>query len=87
MSSVKFINLIKLDCAYGYVCITGRADRKMTMKQLNLTETEVSTLKKTLDIYISDLRMEIADTEEKDFRDGLKQEEAILTKILNSLSS
>jgi hypothetical protein len=59
----------------------------MTMTQLNLTETEVLTLKKTLDSYISDLRMEIADTDEKDFRDRLKQEEVILTKILKSLSS
>jgi len=58
----------------------------MTMTQLNLTETEVLTLKKTLDSYISDLRMEIADTDDKDFRDRLKQEEVILTKILKSLS-
>lgn len=56
------------------------------MTQLNLTETEVTTLRKTLDSYISDLRMEIADTEEKDFRDGLMQEEVILKKILKSLS-
>ncbi len=41
----------------------------MTMTQLNLTETEVLTLKKTLDGYISDLRMEITDTDDKDFRD------------------
>jgi hypothetical protein len=59
----------------------------MAVKQLNLTENEVLILKKTLDYYISDLRMEIADTEDKDFRDGLKQEEVILTKILKSLSS
>jgi len=59
----------------------------MTVKQLNLTETEVLTLKKTLDCYISDLRMEIAGTEDKDFREGLKQEEVILTKIVKSLSS
>jgi hypothetical protein len=59
----------------------------MTMTQLNLTETEVLTLKKMLDIYISDLRMEIADTDKKNFRDQLKQEEEILTKILKSLSS
>ncbi len=58
----------------------------MTMTQLNLTETEVLTLKKTLDGYISDLRMEITDTDDKDFRDRLKQEEVILTKILKSLS-
>jgi len=54
---------------------------------VDLSETEVSTLKKTLDSYLSDLRMEIADTDDKDFRDGLKQEEVILTKILGSLVS
>lgn len=70
-----------------YLISAGWADRKMTMTHLNLTETEVLTLKKTLEIYISDLRMEIADTDKKDFRDGLKQEEVILTKILKSLSS
>jgi len=59
----------------------------MTMTQLNLSETEVLTLKKTLENYISELRMEIADTEEMDFRAGLKKEEVILTKILKSLSS
>jgi hypothetical protein len=59
----------------------------MTMKQLNLSETEVVTLKKTLESYISELRMEIADTEEMDFRDELKKEEVILIKILKSLSS
>jgi len=67
--------------------ISRQADRTMTVTQLNLTETEILTLKKTLDCYISDLRMEIADTEDKDFRDGLKQEEVILKKILKSLSS
>lgn len=59
----------------------------MTVTQLNLSETEVLTLKKTLESYISDLRMEIADTEEMDFRERLKQEEVILTKILKSLPS
>jgi hypothetical protein len=59
----------------------------MKMVQLNLTEPEVSTLRKTLESYISDLRMEIADTEDKDFRDRLMQEEAILKKILASVSS
>ena len=66
---------------------SGWADIKMTMKQLNLSETEVVTLKKTLESYISELRMEIADTEEMDFRDELKKEEVILIKILKSLSS
>ena len=57
------------------------------MTQLNLTENEVSTLRKTLETYISDLRMEIADTDSKDFRDGLMREEVILNKILKSLLS
>jgi len=59
----------------------------MTMTQLNLNETEVSTLKKTLNCYLSDLRMEIGDTDQKEFRDGLKREEEVLTRILESLPS
>ena len=57
------------------------------MTQLNLTQTEVLTLKKTLDSYLSNLRAEIADTDNMDFRVKLNQEEVILTTILTSLSS
>jgi hypothetical protein len=55
------------------------------MLQLNLTDEQVSTLLKMIEIYLSDLRMEVVDTEDKGFRDGLKQEEVVLKKILVTL--
>jgi hypothetical protein len=56
------------------------------MIQLNLSQEEASTLKDALTTYISELRMEIADTEQQEFRQSLKKEEEILKKILESLS-
>jgi hypothetical protein len=58
----------------------------MKTTQLSLTEDEVSTLRKTLEFYLSDLRMEIVDTEDKDFREGLKKEKELLKKILVMLN-
>ncbi len=55
------------------------------MTQLTLTDTEASTLRKVLETYLSDLRMEIVDTEAQDFREQLKEEENILEKIVKAL--
>ena len=55
------------------------------MPQLSLTEQDGATLRKALESYLSDLRMEIADTDAQDFRDALKREEAILTRLLDQL--
>jgi hypothetical protein len=57
----------------------------MPMIQLSLTDSESSILRKILECYLSDLRMEIADTEEAPFRERLKQEETAINKILGSL--
>lgn len=38
-----------------------------------------------LESYLSDLRMEIADTDNKDFREELKTRKAALKKILDGL--
>jgi len=42
------------------------------MPQLSLTDKEGETLTKALQAYLSHLRMEIADTDAHDFREGLK---------------
>jgi len=55
------------------------------MAQLSLTDTEGETLTKALEAYLSDLRMEIADTDAHDFREGLKQEESVITRLLERL--
>ncbi|HYL20698.1 MAG TPA: hypothetical protein VEU74_02975 [Gemmatimonadales bacterium] len=55
------------------------------MPQLTLTEQDGATLRKALESYLSDLRMEIADTDAQDFRDSLKREAATLTRLLEQL--
>ena len=56
------------------------------MTQLNLTQEEASILRKVLEDYLSDLRMEVADTDMQDFRDRLKKEEEAIKKILGALA-
>jgi hypothetical protein len=55
------------------------------MAQVTLTDQEAATLQKALEVYLSDLRMEIADTDAQDFREDLKREEAVLTRLLERL--
>jgi hypothetical protein len=55
------------------------------MVQLTLTDQDATTLKKALQTYLSDLRMEVADTDAQDFREGLKQEEAVITRLVDEL--
>jgi hypothetical protein len=56
-----------------------------SMIQFNLTDDEASILRQALSTYLSDLRMEIADTDQQEFRDRLKQEEVVVKKILETL--
>ena len=65
---------------------TGIGNDGVKIMELNLTAAEMAILRKMIEIYLSDLRMEIVDTEEKDFREELKQEEVVLKKILGMLS-
>jgi len=55
------------------------------MAQLSLTPEEQSILVEALESFLSDLRMEIADTEKKDLRDVLKNQERVIGRILQSL--
>jgi hypothetical protein len=55
------------------------------MVQLTLTDQDATTLKKALQTYLSDLRMEVANTDAQDFREGLKQEEAVITRLVDEL--
>lgn len=56
------------------------------MIQLNLSDAEASTLSTILMSFLADLRMEIADTEQIDFRERLKQDEVLIKKILETLA-
>jgi len=49
---------------------------------LSLTDDEKAALRSALTSYLSDLRMEIADTDRKGMRDELKQQQALLDAVL-----
>jgi hypothetical protein len=56
------------------------------MHRLELTSEEAYVLRETLQGYLSDLRMEIADTDRKDFRDQLKHRREVLERITDALT-
>jgi hypothetical protein len=57
------------------------------MAKLILTGKEEFMLKGILERCLSDLRMEVADTDRKEYRDELKEEEAFLKELIAKLSS
>lgn len=56
------------------------------MAQIHLADDEVEMLREILASYLSDLRMEVADTDQKDFRDGLKEVEVFLKDLISRLT-
>lgn len=57
------------------------------MSSLELSKEEKDTLVDVLETYISDLRMEMADTDSSFFRDELRAKKTILVGILDRLKS
>jgi hypothetical protein len=57
------------------------------MAQLSLTPEEQSIVVEALESFLSDLRMEIADTEKKAMRDVLKNQEKVIGRVLDALRS
>jgi len=57
------------------------------MIRLELSEAEAATLRDVLESYVSDLRMEIAGTEEMGLREALKAREAGLNGLIERLSA
>jgi len=55
------------------------------MPELKLTDDEAKKLHSVLTEYLSDLRMEIADTDSFDFREDLKHTEALLKRLIADL--
>lgn len=55
------------------------------MVHLMLKPTEAEVLRMVLESYLSDLRMEIADTDSMDYREKLKGRKMILRKIVNMI--
>jgi hypothetical protein len=52
---------------------------------LDLTDEEVEVLRHVLESYLSDLRMEIADTDLLDFRNMLKDRKGVIRKVLEAM--
>ncbi len=57
------------------------------MIQLSLSSEEAEKLKLILSEYLSDLRMEIADTDQQDYREKLKEKEVFLKLLLVQLQA
>ncbi|MGD8417005.1 MAG: hypothetical protein PVH91_08105 [Pseudomonadales bacterium] len=57
------------------------------MIHLDLTEAEADILKEYLQKLLENLSYEIADTDSKDFRDGLKARRDVLAKVEKALTS
>ncbi len=55
------------------------------MAHLELTDEEIDELQSTLGSYLSDLRMEIAGTDNWEFRQALKRREMLLDRVLERL--
>ncbi|MDX1624861.1 MAG: hypothetical protein R3199_12880 [Gemmatimonadota bacterium] len=58
----------------------------MTIR-LDLSDQEQEILVTVLDSYLSDLRMEIANTDKKDYREMLKERKAVIRKTLEALGA
>jgi hypothetical protein len=56
-----------------------------TMVNVEMTEDEASFLKEALQSYLSDLRMEIADTDRMEYRDALKTQKLALMRVVEKL--
>lgn len=54
---------------------------------LDLNEHQAATLLNALESYLSDLRAEVAATEAKEFRDGLKLQEETLNGIVRQIKA
>lgn len=57
------------------------------MVQLEINDEEREILTGVLESYLSDLRMEISNTDSLDFRNKLKERKKVLEKVLRALGS
>lgn len=55
------------------------------MVQLDINDEEREVLAGVLDSYLSDLRMEISNTDSLDFREMLKKRKAVVKKVRGAL--
>jgi hypothetical protein len=53
--------------------------------EVTLTQEESSALQRALKTYLSDLRMEISDTEDRSWKEGLRHERSVLEDVVAKL--
>jgi ethanolamine utilization microcompartment shell protein EutS len=61
-------------------------ERTDSVADLTLTPDEATIIANALQSYVSDLRMEIADTDAQPVRERLKKEEAVLKAVIQRLA-
>jgi hypothetical protein len=54
-------------------------------RTIQLADEEVEVLRSVLEEYITDLRMEVSNTDNMDFREALKRKEEILKRLAGQL--
>ncbi len=57
------------------------------MASLEFSQQEIDMLNKIVKSYLSELRMEIADTDQSSFKNGLRKEEELLNKLIEKMDS
>ncbi len=57
------------------------------MIRIELTDEDASRLRELCETELSDLRMEIADTDSMDFRDRLKRDARLLRAVIEQLTA
>lgn len=57
----------------------------MVKLELNITESEIEAIVETLEECLSDLNMEIADTEQMEYREELKNKRVTIRKFIDLL--
>jgi predicted transcriptional regulator len=60
-------------------------EEDMLHLEFDITEEEKNILTNTLEKYLSELRMEIADTDAEDYREKLKREKRFIYRFLEKL--
>lgn len=57
------------------------------MASLEFSQQEIDMLNKIVKSYLSELRMEIADTDQSSFKNELRKEEELLNKLIEKMDS
>ena len=64
----------------------GKRERT-TVITIELTQEEHDLLVEVLDEFLSDLRMEIADTDSADYKDELRHEKSVIVDLITKIKA